>query len=409
MLSRHIRPKLAAALGDTPVVLLHGARQTGKTTLAREFEGGKPGRRYLTLDDPTVLAAAVSDPSGFIAGLGGPVILDEIQRAPALFPVIKASVDRDRTPGRFLLTGSANVLLIPRLSESLAGRVEFVNLWPLSQGEIEGNAEKFIDLAFAARPVWSHTQSKGSLPERIVRGGYPEPLGRRDADRRAAWFASYITAILQRDVRDLANIDGLADLPRLLALIASRTCGLLNFADLARSLSIPQSTLKRYFGLLEATFLVQTIPAWASNRGVRLAKAPKVLPCDTGLAAHVLGLDQDRLTTDWNARGPLLEGLVATELLKQATWSKARITIHHFRPVQGREVDLVLEDASGRIVGVEVKSAASVGKDAFGGLKALRESAGDDFERGIVLYDGVEPVNFDKDMTALPIGTLWSA
>ncbi len=370
-----------------------------------------PQRRYLTLDDPTVLAAAVADAAGFLSGLSGPVVLDEVQRAPNLFIAIKEAVDRERTPGRFLLTGSANVLLVPTISESLAGRVELITLWPLSQGELEGRSDSFIDAVFAGdlASLQMHAVKKNAMPltERIVRGGYPEPITRPAGARRAAWYASYLTTILQRDIRDLSNIEGLSDLPRLLGLIASRTSGLLNFSDLARSLSMPQSSLKRYFALLEATFLVVTIPAWSSNHGLRLAKAPKVMLGDTVMACHLMGMDEARLKDDGSAGGALLETFVAMELAKQIGWSAARPKLYHFRTATGREVDLVLEDPAGRIVGIEVKSASSVNSRNFAGLRALWEATGSKFVRGIVLLCGPQTVAFEGNLAAVPISTVW--
>lgn len=409
MLVRHALPKLRAALADTPVVLVHGARQTGKTTLTKAIAAHAPARRYLTFDDATVLAAAHADPAGFVGALHGPVVLDEVQRVPGLFQAIKAEVDRDRAHGRFLLTGSANVLLLPKLSESLAGRIEIITLWPLSQGEIGGQVETFIDAVFSAGfPSGRAVERSGaSVWDRLLRGGYPEPLTREDGARRDAWFASYISTILQRDVRDLANIEGLSELPRLLALLASRVRGLLNFADLSRSLSLPQSTLKRYFALLEATFLILTIPAWSSNQGLRLTKSPKLMLADTGLASHLLGMDRARLKVDGNARGALLENFVAMELIKQAGWSAGRVRLYHFRTVAGREVDLVLEDAAGRVVGIEVKSSATVDSRDFGGLRALREAAGEKFVRGVMLHDGAEIVGFGEGLFAAPVGAVW--
>ena len=294
MLHRNVTPELRDALADTPVVLLNGARQTGKSTLARAlapdaFPGGPAA--YVTLDDATALAAATDDPDGFVRGLDGPVILDEVQRAPELFRAVKAEVDRDRRPGRFLLTGSADVMLLPVASESLAGRMEVVTLWPLSQGEIEGRTERFVDAVFedalppapgsSGEPVWT----------RLARGGYPEAAEREDARRRSRWFGSYVTTILQRDVRDLARIEGLSEMPRLLALVAARTATLLNVAELSRSSGLPASTLKRYLTLLQATFLVRELPAWSTNRSKRLVKSPKLLVADSGLAAHLVGFE----------------------------------------------------------------------------------------------------------------------
>ena len=407
MLRRNLAPRIVAATRDTPVVLLHGARQTGKSTLVKQIGGA--ARAYVTLDETTALASASHDAASFLESFDGPIVLDEVQRAPGLFTAIKASVDRDRTPGRYLLTGSANVLLVPRVSESLAGRVEILTLWPLSQGEIGGRSERFIDAVFGARAprVPKAERSGGSLSERILAGGYPEPLARKDASRRGAWFESYLTTVLQRDVRELANIDGLTELPRLLALLASRTAGLLNFADIARGLSMPQSTLKRYFALLESTFLVVLVPAWSTNMGLRLTKAPKLMLADTGLACHVLGMNAQRMKTDANLRGALLENFVAMELTKQLAWAETRARLFHFRTTAGREVDLVLEDSAGRIVGIEVKAAGSVGDDDFRGLRALQEAAGDRFHRGIVLHDGEEGIQFAPQLMAAPVDWLW--
>src|SRR5258705_10451417 len=225
---------LSAALADPPVVLLPGARQTGKTTLARALCAKDPSRHYFTLDDAAVLAAATADSPGFIAGLPDRVVLDEVQRVPDLLLAIKAEVDRRRKAGRFLLTGAANVLLVPKLADRLAGRMEIITLWPLSQGELEDRPEHFIDAVFKKElPSLPRERSAGTpIVERILRGGYPEAASRATPERRAAWFESYITTILQRDVREIAAIEGLSQLPRLLALLASRSAGLLNFADI---------------------------------------------------------------------------------------------------------------------------------------------------------------------------------
>jgi predicted AAA+ superfamily ATPase len=253
-------------------LLLTGARQTGKSTLARWLATHHYSAQYLTLDDAAVLASARHDPAGFIAGMQGNVVLDEIQRVPELFIAIKATVDRHRTPGRFLLTGSTNVMVLPQLSEALAGRVEIQTLRPLSQGEIEGVQEGFIDAAFAAEaPEFiTYREGRAQLLRRAVTGGYPEILQRSAAPRRSAWFGSYITTILQRDVRDLAHIEGLTIMPKLLSLLAARSGALLNFAELSRSIGLPQTTLKRYMSLLEMTFLIYLLPPWSGNLSRRL-------------------------------------------------------------------------------------------------------------------------------------------
>ena len=296
MLRRHLAGPLMDALADTPAVLVNGARQTGKSTLVQSGELGQPTRQYLTFDDPGILAAAKRDPNGFIAGLNPPVTLDEVQHVPELFPVIKAAIDRKRQSGQFLLTGSANVMLLPKLSESLAGRMEVLTLWPFSQGELHSVQENFIDTLFSRSPVsWS-----GKLPaitweellEIIVTGGYPLAVARPSPTRRDAWFQSYIMTMLQRDIRDLANIADTTAIPRLLSVVAARAGGLLNFADLSRTIALPQTTLKRYFALLEGTFLVQLLRPWARNLGKRVIQTPKVYLNDSGLLAHIGGSDR---------------------------------------------------------------------------------------------------------------------
>lgn len=408
MILRHAAARLRKALADRPVVLLHGARQTGKTTLVRALAAADHPARYVTFDTLTALSAARGDPAGFLAGIEGPVVLDEVQRVPDLFVAIKAEVDRQRDPGRFLLTGSANVLLVPRLSESLAGRMEIVTLWPLSQGEIEGAVEGFVDAAFGEAPPAPGAAARGvALAERVLRGGFPEAVAIGSAERRSAWFDAYLATILGRDVRDLANIEGLTELPRLLALVAARPMALLNYAELVRGAGLAQSTLKRYFALLEAVFLVRTLRPWHANIGKRLVKTPKVLLCDSGLAAHLMGIDDARLAQDRMLLGGLLESFVAMEITKQIGWSTAAPALYHFRTHEGDEVDLVLERRSGALVGIEVKSAATVTGTDFKGLRALAQAAGRRFHRGVVLYTGTEVVPFGPRLHAVPIEALW--
>lgn len=405
---RHLTPALEAALDDTPVVLVVGPRQAGKTTLCRLVAGHR-GARLLSLDDAATLAAASADPVGFIAALDTPVVLDEIQKAPALLPSIKLAVDRRRDPGRFLLIGSADVLALPRVSESLAGRMEVLTLWPLSQGEILGRTEGFVAAMFGAgAPGQAGTgESRAELIDLALHGGYPEVIGRKDPARRRAWYRSYVTTILQRDVRDIAQIGGLTELPRLLSVLAARSSSLLNVAELSRSLGLPHTTLTRYLALLESAFLVRRIPAWAGSRARRAIKTPRVLIPDTGLLGHLAGLTPARLSEDSTAVGALLESLVAGELLKQLAWSDPHAELFHFRTHAGREVDLVLESEDGRVVGIEVKAAAGVGGLDFKGLEALREVAGRRFHRGVVLYTGRESLPFGSDVWALPLSAVW--
>ena len=335
MIHRHITDQVREALTDTPAVLVNGARQTGKSTLVQSVELGEQNRQYLTFDDPGILAAAKGDPNGFVAGLNPRVTLDEAQHVPELFPVIKAAIDRKRQPGRFLLTGSANVMLLPKLSESLAGRMEVVTVWPFSQGEINGTKEPLVDTMFSKHSVaWSGktpTVRREELLETVLAGGYPLAIARHNTSRRNAWFQSYIMTMLQRDIRDMANITDLTAVPRLLSVVAARAGGLLNFADLSRTVGLPQTTLKRYFALLESTFLVQLLRPWATNLGQRVIQTPKVYLNDTGLLSYLLGITADRIKTEGTLAGAALENFVFMELRKQASWSKIQPEIFYWR------------------------------------------------------------------------------
>ena len=389
---------------------MQGARQTGKSTLAQEIATKHGFADYLTLDTAAVLSAAESDPEGFVAGLKGPTVIDEVQRAPRLALAIKASVDRRRQPGRFLLTGSTSVMALPKLSESLAGRMELHTLWPFSQGELIGQRETFVSQLFSEKlnPPDAKALNQREIVERLIVGGYPEAQTRTKEERRHAWFDSYLTAILQRDVRDLVNIDRLAEVPRLLALLASRTCQLVNYADIARNLSIPQTTLKRYLAMMEMTFLVRLLPSWFMNIGKRLTKSPKLLLLDTGLLTHLLAVDADRLQADRTLLGHVLENFVAVELLKQLGWSRRKCGLFHFRTTSGQEVDLVLEDASGQLVGIEVKAGATVERRDFRGLETMAAAVGKRFVRGVVLYTGDVAVPFGERLHAMPLHCLWA-
>ena len=415
MFERALMPRLLDALADRPVTLLAGARQSGKSTLALAVAGGAHPARYLTFDDPPTLAAAAGDPVGFLAGLSEDVVLDEVQLVPELFRALKAVVDRDRRPGHFLLTGSAQVLLLPRLSESLAGRMEILTLWPLAQREVTGDDDSFIDTAFAGEPIGDSLRvcagSELSTPEDlhrlIVLGGFPEVRTLRDAKRRDAWFASYVTTILQRDVRDIANVDGLVTMPMLLQLLAARSATLFNASELSRSAGIKLTTLNRYLALLETVYLVQRLPAWAPNLGKRLVRSPKLHFVDCGLAAHLIGVDERGLAAAPQARGALLETFVLNELQKQLGWARARARLFHFRSADRKEVDIVIEDARGRIVGVEVRATATPGQADFGGLRALQELAGERFVRGVVLHLGDAALPFGDRLEAAPVASLW--
>lgn len=407
MKNRFLAPGIREALSDTPVVFVQGPRQSGKTTLVQNLQTHGHRADYLTLDDAAVLEAARSDTQAFVSGLPDRVILDEVQRAPELFLAIKRSVDQNRAPGRFLLTGSANAML--RASESLAGRMQVLQLWPYSQGEIAGVQENFIDVCFSKgfKPGKIMGVDWPSLVPKIVAGGYPEAVSRREERRRLAWFGSYVTTILERDVRDIANIHGLRELPKLLRLVAARSSNMLNFNDLARDASLPPTTVKRYWSLLEAVFLGITIPPWSGNLTSRLSKAPKLVIGDTGLLCYLLGLDEARLREDSLMTGAVLETFVGLELSKQIAWNPNPPKLYHYRTHGQQEVDYVLEDRAGQLVGIEVKKSASPSSSDFKGLRHLAEQTGKRFLRGILLYTGTESVSFGPELHAVPIGALW--
>jgi len=409
MYQRFLSETIQSGLSDTPVVFIRGARQTGKTTLSREIISSEHKANYITLDSAAVLSAAATDPVGFITHLHKPVTIDEVQRVPELILAIKEDVDHNRNPGRYLLTGSANILTIPKVADSLAGRMEIVTLWPLSRGEIAGVKESFIRKVFKGESIGLSFSRIGieDLADMIITGGYPEPVKRTSFDRKTAWFDSYLTTILERDIRNLANIHDIAIVPRLLRLLGSRTGGLRDYSELSRSLSVPTTSLIRYMSLLEGIFLVYTVPAWSSNFGKRLIKSPKVFFTDTGIASYLLGIDKERLLADPILTGKLFENFVSSELSKQMAWSGMRTRIYHFRTQAGQEVDFVLEDSSGRVCGIEVKLSASITAKHFIGLRELHRLAGDNFVAGIVIYTGEQIVPFGNNLFGVPVSALW--
>ncbi len=407
MLKRTIQDKLEKALGRSPIVLLNGARQVGKTTLVRELLDKKK-YTYLTFDDEITYLAAKSNGAEFIANVKKPVIIDEIQRLPELFLAIKSDVDKNREPGRYLLTGSANPLLIPRLGDSLAGRMEIIDLMPLSQGEIMGRKEFFIDAVFAGTALSLSQQplSKEDLYKKILIGGYPS-LQSFDEEDCEAWMRSYLNLLLQKDIKDLANIEKLTELPNLLKILASRASGLLNTADISRDSKLVAKTVHRYLALLEAVFIINKQLAWSSNLTLRFVKSPKMYLVDSGLLAYLLDFNVTRALKESVMMGKIVENFVVSELKKQATWSKISVQLYHFRTVQGHEVDIILEDRSGNVVGIEIKSSTTVTRDDLKGLIYLRDKLGKKFVQGIVLYGGAQSLPFDEKLFAHPISILW--
>lgn len=411
MIERYARQLVREAAADSRVVMIVGPRQAGKTTLVRGLAAGELPMSYVTLDEAGARRAATEDPVGFVAGLDRPVAIDEVQRAPEILLEIKRIVDGDPRPGQFVLTGSARVLSLPRVADALVGRVETVTLWPLSEAEVAGSGRDLVDALFAGSPPEISRAPAGSEAwlERALAGGLPEARERPEGRRRDAWFASYLETLVERDVRDLADIRALDEVPALLTMVAARSTGPLNIASLSSEMRISEASVRRYLALLDAVFVLLRVPSWRRNLGRRATAAPKYQLVDSGLAAHMLNLDRRRLAVDEALAGGLFETFVRMELVKHAAWSEARPTTFHFRTRGGgREVDAVLERRGGQLVGVEIKTSATPSRRDFRGLEELRDGRGDDFVAGILIHTGERTLPFGDRLWALPVSALWS-
>ncbi len=404
MITRLAEQAVRDAIADTPVVMVHGPRQAGKSTLVQAI-GRELNARMVTLDDWNTLDFAQRDPAGFLSAQPGCLIIDEIQRAPGLLLAMKADVDRDRRAGRFLLTGSANVLALPKVADSLAGRMEIVDLYPLSEAEIEGRSPQFIDRLFNGSSP--SPTACDDLISRVSRGGFPEPH-LRTPKRRDAWFQSYVRSLLERDVRDLANIEGLTQLPRLLRVLAARSGDTINVAAMSRETGIAATTLTRYLDLLRALFLLVTLPPWTSDRSDQLVKSPKGFVVDTALLLHLLGLDAVGLLSDSHLFNNIVRNFTFMELTKHLDFAQTRAELFHLRTIRQREVDFVIEASDGRIAGIQVRAGATVSPADGDGLRYLQELAGDRFARGIVLTTGPQVMVVDPLIEAWPLSSLWS-
>lgn len=406
MYARFAESRVRTALSDTPIVMVVGPRRAGKTTLVRGIDPLQ--RQYLTLDDHATLAAATADPVGFVRGLDR-VTLDEVQRAPELVLAIKRAVDEDRRPGRFLLTGSANVLALPRVGDSLAGRVETITMLPLAQAEILGIQPQFLHYLFDGKFLPGSPVSVGDeLVLRVLTGGFPESVHRTSEKRSQAWARSYLDSIIRRDIPDIATVDRLAELPKLVRILAEHSGQLVNYSQLGAGIGLSYKTAQRYLSLLEQVFLVRTLQPWYTNALKRIVKTPKVHFLDSGILAAARGLTFDRLKADREALGALLESFVHAEVRKLVTNIDTAFEAFHFRDNSGTEVDLVLERQDGQIAGIEVKAAATVRGADFKGLRVLAEVCGKRFAAGVVLYDGEDLVPFGERLFAVPLSHLWN-
>ena len=403
MYPRYVFPRIEEALNDTRVVVIVGPRQSGKTTLARQFAEG--GRSFLTLDNAPTLEAARYDPVGFVREIDRAVI-DEVQRVPELLLAIKESVDTDQRPGRFLLTGSADLLTLPRVADSLAGRMEILALLPLARTEIEKMQTSFLKDIFAGRPRVGRPCTGKALVDRVLTGGYPEVLRRTSWTRRHAWFHSYLESIIKRDVADLAKLAHLVEMPRLLAALAHQAAQLINFSAAGSAIGLSHVTTANYTRILEELFLVKTLPAWHHNQLKRLVKAPKLHFIDSGLLAALRDLTPERVADDRTEFGAVLETFVLGEIMKQASWGEP-LEIFHYRDKEGDEVDLVLRKGASELVGIEVKAAATVRSADFNGLRKFASAEKKRFRLGVVLYDGDKLIPFGEKLFAAPIASLW--
>ena len=408
MFPRFSLNRVQEALADTPVVFLMGPRQSGKTTLVKTLIDDT--WEYITLDDRAQFEIARTDPVGFVRNLPAKrIALDEVQRVPELFVSTKQAVDENRTPGRFLLTGSANALLLPKLSDSLAGRMESVQLTPLSECEIRGSESTFLPKLLRREPPAARDlRVRDYLLQRVVKGCFPEPAQRASERRSSAWYRQYVNTLIQRDIRDFTHIDRPDSMTRLLKLTTFYTGKLVNLTELGNKLALDRQTVKKYMALLERLFLMEQLPAWHPNEYKRLVKAPKLHAIDTGMTCAMRGLTQERLYRQPAEFGSLLESFVYTELRKQAAWIDEPLSFHHYRDKDKTEVDVIIENASGDCFGIEVKAAATLTVKDFSGLKRFQSIAGERFRLGILLYDGDHTTAFGDSLFAVPIGALWA-
>lgn len=408
LIDRQAHGHVVEALGHSRVVFVQGARQVGKSTLARQVVARDHPAAVLTLDDRGVRDAAEVDPRGFIAGLRGAAMIDEVQLVPDLLHAIKQAVDEDPTPGRFLLTGSANVLTAPKVSESLAGRMRRIELWPLAQSEIAGRTGNFVDRLLAGDPphVTDAPVGREAFAELVARGGYPAVHG-LSARQRRAWYRDYLQSIVERDLRDIASAQKLSEMPKLLHLLAANSAKLLDFRKLANDLQLSDKTVSAYVELLRTVFLVHVVPAWRPGLRSRELQAPKLYFVDTGLLLQQLGVDERRLAGDDQVTGYALETFCGTEILKHRSWAEEDVALRHFR-TQDSEIDIVLETQSGNLAAVEVKARASVRARDWREIRAMRDANADRFKAGVVLYTGPQTIPLGDRVWAVPVSGLWA-
>ncbi|HET6508434.1 MAG TPA: ATP-binding protein [Baekduia sp.] len=410
-IARRLAPLVAEGIDDARIVFLAGARQVGKTTLIRHLtraDGDRP-MLELSLDDTATREAASADPAGFVAGFGGPTFIDEIQRVPELLLELKRAVDADVVPGRFVITGSANVLASKRILDALPGRIDRFTLWPLAQAEIEGGAVNLVDALFAAAPppVDHAPVGLAEHAERIVAGGFPEARLRAPGRSRSRWFDGYVSGSLERDLVELADVRRAEDAEQLLRLLAAQSANLFKAEPIGDKLGMDRKTVRSYVGLLGQMHLIHQLPGWRPGLGARESTTPKSYISDVGLLCHLLGADARRLLTDDQVKGKALETFVVNELLKQATWAETEARAYHYQR-RDEDVDLVLEDRAGAVVGVEVKAAATITARDWRWLAKLRDARGASFRAGVVVAPVAQTTPLGDRLWAVPLRALWA-
>ncbi len=411
LVARGIEAELRDILSVSRAAAITGPRQAGKSTLARQLQLAGVVPNYFSLDDAATRAAAIADPDGFALSLSRPAVIDEVQRAPDLMLAVKQILDEDRSPGQFLLTGSADLVTSRVIADALPGRVEYVNLWPLSQAEISGNRVSVIDalLAGAVPRITDAPKGRAGSAGPVVAGGFPDALD-RTARQRARYFRSYVQTVLGRDLPEIGQIRvDRSKLEQLLRLLAARTSGLANYSAMGRELALDDKTIKAHIELLGQLFMLYRLKPWSVNLGARQVKTPKLLLADSGMAAALVGADAARYAApdQGGLAGMLLETFVVMELVKQATWNSPAVELFFYRDTEKREVDVVIESAAGDVVAIETKAAARVTSSDIRGLELLRVKLGNRFKAGIVVYSGAHTLPMADRIWCLPLAGLW--
>lgn len=406
---RHAEERIRLALSDTRVVAVVGPRQAGKTTLVKKI-ASEDRRQYLNLDDSQTRQFARYDPDGFLRDRNA-VVIDEIQRVPELILTIKTLVDESQIPGQFLITGSVRLFESLISPDSLAGRVEKIELQPLSQAEItRSNIPRQLDRLFGADfQNFDEVDRTDRLVERVCLGGYPEALSRHATSREGSWLRSYVEMLTYRDLPEIARINKVDELSRLIGLLAASSSQPINYSSFGSQLRIDSKTVERWFTQLEHLFLINRIPAWHSSEVKRLVRSPKVHFADSGLLSALRKINAQSLSSDRQRLGALLECFVFSEINKAAKLQDDTIRISHYRERDQFEVDFVIERYPDEVVGIEVKARTTVRPQDFVGLKRLRDLCGDRFKCGVVLHDGNQVLQTSPQMFSMPIKMLWEA